>query len=853
MAVNLTWKDVSQSPYSGSIEKAINGQASPFIAPVQPGDTIYVPGGNYNIANPLLINQPNVRIVGDGMDKTNIICPSGSSIAVFDVTESFATLEGFTITQADAVTSGTGVGVRIGSSATYIQQTTLRHIKIKFMPSYALFIPGGSEGFSNQPVNETVIENAILHNSQSDAIVFIGKGSTLANFRNCNISAYHVPGVLAVQIMNASHITFDSCEGNPAPDKYWLDFEVDPNDAAPTSGGEALSIINCDLEVNREEPGAVRHSSYFIHAKRVSHVLIQSTLLYWAQKGVWLEECNNAIVQANVFIDIRANGNTGANPAASSLTLTACKDTAIIGSCWQNTDYNTDWIPDGTVTGERLPLPFEELSGTTGTTVLEQGVALLPTYGAVASSLPNNVKTGLLHPGMLAYDLKRRLQSWDGAKWVRAVTGYELFIATDYADIQLAVDAASAAATGGVVYVPGATYNESSTPKYSGNLIVNAPGKTIRIIGDGAGSTILQAPSTGPNNDKPMLSLRSDDIAIEGMTFDGFNQVSTAAGIVIGNAGQAVFRPRMTDVTVRNSAGWSIYALGSEAAASSHYGLFERVRCTGNRSAATGGVWLAVGCSTHVFRDCVVEQFKGYGVFMDQVDGAALLECRIFDASDDTQPYLGLNNSLNIIVTALKCRNQAPPTQTQNERFIKLTGENRSISIIAPKLYRDQTSNPNGSDVNSGGGIARSVMILSPEMRVQGAATGTDHIKIGSSSECFIIGGVVSASGAATPFPVMEIESPASRFAVAGRATIDFGNGAQSATVSVSDLRVATNSRIMAAMAYAPTLNRDLDELEMDHFEVHAGNVTNGVGFEIVADCLTGYGHGTYFVDYIRS
>jgi hypothetical protein len=52
------WRDVSQPPYSGSIQRAVDA-ARPF------GDTVYVPAGRYRIDE--AIRLPTcVSLVGDG-------------------------------------------------------------------------------------------------------------------------------------------------------------------------------------------------------------------------------------------------------------------------------------------------------------------------------------------------------------------------------------------------------------------------------------------------------------------------------------------------------------------------------------------------------------------------------------------------------------------------------------------------------------------------------------------------------------------------------------------------------------------------------------------------------------------
>lgn len=86
-----------------------------------------------------------------------------------------------------------------------------------------------------------------------------------------------------------------------------------------------------------------------------------------------------------------------------------------------------------------------------------------------------------------------------------------------------------------------------------------------------------------------------------------------------------------------------------------------------------------------------------------------------------------------------------------------------------------------------------------------------------------------------------------------GQTTVDFMTGADMATVTVNDAGVGASSRIVAQMAYAQTGGRDLDELEMDAFDCLAGNIVAGVSFDILAQCLTGYAHGQYLINYERN
>lgn len=86
-----------------------------------------------------------------------------------------------------------------------------------------------------------------------------------------------------------------------------------------------------------------------------------------------------------------------------------------------------------------------------------------------------------------------------------------------------------------------------------------------------------------------------------------------------------------------------------------------------------------------------------------------------------------------------------------------------------------------------------------------------------------------------------------------GQATLDFSDGGEQATVTVADASVSATSRILAQMAYAPTGGRDLDELEMDAFDIKCGNIVASTSFDIIVTCLTGYAHGTFYVNYERN
>lgn len=82
--------------------------------------------------------------------------------------------------------------------------------------------------------------------------------------------------------------------------------------------------------------------------------------------------------------------------------------------------------------------------------------------------------------------------------------------------------------------------------------------------------------------------------------------------------------------------------------------------------------------------------------------------------------------------------------------------------------------------------------------------------------------------------------------------TVDFGStGEVQAITTIADASILSTHEPMAAMAYKATGTRDLDELEMDQFEVKAGNIVDGVSYDIITTCLSGYAHGQYYVNVV--
>ena len=405
MTVNLTWVEVIGNDIQGAVNSLPAG-----------GGTVYMPGRDYSVTGSVTINKPNVTILGDGPGEiglpapppargTLVFCPNGASFPIFKIEKSYCTIDGLRMTQGGIPVGGTGVGIQIGSASEIITGTILKNLLLDSLPSYAISLPGVSFG-SFQEVNETLVERVTITHGRKVGIgnVFIGRGNTLATFRNCTITPYitgapaAVPGIV---IENAANIVFDSCEGNANPGSVWLDFRSTGDFTDDVFGGESCSIINCDVEINKEAL-ETPHNGYFIVMKGVSHPVLRNNLFYFSTKGVRLENCYQALLEENLFKDIRSSGT--ANPSPLSLTLDACRQTTLINNSWENPDTLApgESLPPGTVEGQRMALPFEEINATTGTTVSAQGTFRPPTYASVEGSVVPNAITNPLLTGMLA-------------------------------------------------------------------------------------------------------------------------------------------------------------------------------------------------------------------------------------------------------------------------------------------------------------------------------------------------------------------------------------------------------------------------------------------------------------------
>jgi hypothetical protein len=79
---------------------------------------------------------------------------------------------------------------------------------------------------------------------------------------------------------------------------------------------------------------------------------------------------------------------------------------------------------------------------------------------------------------------------------------------------------------------------------------------------------------------------------------------------------------------------------------------------------------------------------------------------------------------------------------------------------------------------------------------------------------------------------------------------VDFGAvGVESAVFTVSDATVTTSSHIIASIAYDAPTGKDLDELEMDSFQLKCGNCSTG-SFQILVVAREGYVADKFKINY---
>lgn len=85
-----------------------------------------------------------------------------------------------------------------------------------------------------------------------------------------------------------------------------------------------------------------------------------------------------------------------------------------------------------------------------------------------------------------------------------------------------------------------------------------------------------------------------------------------------------------------------------------------------------------------------------------------------------------------------------------------------------------------------------------------------------------------------------------------GQAIVDFGSGADSATVTVTDAGVLSGSRITLGLRVSS--GRDSDELEVSPLQAVVSAINAGVSFVVSCFCIQpdDFADGTFLIDYVR-
>lgn len=84
-----------------------------------------------------------------------------------------------------------------------------------------------------------------------------------------------------------------------------------------------------------------------------------------------------------------------------------------------------------------------------------------------------------------------------------------------------------------------------------------------------------------------------------------------------------------------------------------------------------------------------------------------------------------------------------------------------------------------------------------------------------------------------------------------GTTTINFGAKETTAKTTVSSAGITGASLVEAWLFPAVTASNTVDNHWVDDIKVMAGNVQNGVGFDVYALCNTGLAHGIYNVGWV--
>jgi|TARA_R110000822_G_scaffold37220_1_gene104348 hypothetical protein len=83
-----------------------------------------------------------------------------------------------------------------------------------------------------------------------------------------------------------------------------------------------------------------------------------------------------------------------------------------------------------------------------------------------------------------------------------------------------------------------------------------------------------------------------------------------------------------------------------------------------------------------------------------------------------------------------------------------------------------------------------------------------------------------------------------------GTAVLDFGSGANSASVVVTDYGIKSTHQVTVELSSVDTAEHPVDDLLIDPIRVIAYNIVNGSGFTIYGQMDNAEAHGSYNINW---
>ena len=695
------------------------------------GGVVYVPSGTYNSTStptkftpPLVLSKP-VHLLGDGPGTAG---PTTLEATVdqdlIQLQADSCTIEGIKLKGKGS--TGTGVGIRVMRTGAIVRQPAVIDVLITDTPSWGLYIHGN--GSTELALNGYYERLKIQNNKNSSTgALYIGQGVTTQTFINVAVNQF---SGLAAKLerclgIRLSYCIFEDSAQLAAPAAYML-----------LEGVFGVGLDNCWFESH----GATDAAPFL----KIGVYSPTDPL-----KAAFNVDVLNCRFNRNDQLDLKAIVIDGAcrsiNIHEPDMFVQDDSSTGVDDILINSSAASADVVITGgqLTTSTQLGLPYRLSSGSNRSVTLLGSLKRVRVPSATASELLTfqDKKSG----DMVFNDTAgiQTLQVFDGTIW-RSL-GDSWVNARDYPTLQSAVDSLPAA--GGVVFIPAGTYNATSSPTTYVPPLTLPNGKRVRLIGAGTERTILSSSDVT----KDMVKIEGDDCSLDEMTLKGPNATGAGVGVLIGRAGGTLVRPFLINLLIKDTAGWAIKLPDPTP---SNYGYFQGVECRNNFDVATGGIYIGIGSSRYRIENCRVSLFRGYGIYCNQGAGISLADSSVQDSQDDSQVFVRIHNSLFVLLETVYIRQVGA---SQSKRLLSFTGDNRAITATACSFVRQHTVGPLNPYAIDVGGNARGVLILNPELSVNQAVTGTDHIVLtGGNTEAILVGGVLVASGTFPPIAISD-------------------------------------------------------------------------------------------------